>query len=110
MLRPRKKRGSSLGFLLVPACGLGAVLALFTAVSNLENGQSAEARQQLEDSIHRAVVSCYAAEGFYPPTLSYLEEHYGIQIDEDRFTVFYDIFADNLMPDITVLNTGEGVS
>ena len=69
MLRRRRGRGPALGFLLVPLCALAAVLALFTALSNLESGQSAEARAQLEDAIHRAVVSCYATEGFYPPTL-----------------------------------------
>ena len=48
-------------------------------------------------------MACYAAEGVYPPTLSYLEEHYGLQIDEERYTVHYSAFAENLMPDITVL-------
>ena len=33
----------------------------------------------------------------------YLEEHYGIQVDRERYTVAYDVFASNLMPDITVL-------
>ena len=48
-------------------------------------------------------MACYAAEGIYPPDISYLEEHYGIQIDKDRFAVYYDVFASNLMPDITVI-------
>ena len=62
-----------------------------------------EGRQQLEDAIRRSAVSCYAAEGIYPPDLTYLEEHYGIQVDETRYTVEYTVFASNLMPDITVL-------
>ena len=48
-------------------------------------------------------MACYAAEGRYPPDLEYLKEHYGIQVDEGRYTVRYDAFAENLMPDITVL-------
>ena len=51
-------------------------------------------------------VACYAAEGVYPPDLAYLEEHYGVQIDEERFTVSYVVFGSNLMPDITVLEQG----
>lgn len=74
-----------------------------SALSSLERGQGEEGRQQLEDALRRAAVACYAAEGIYPPDLAYLEEHYGVQIDEERYTVFYDIFAENLMPDITVL-------
>ena len=43
---------------------------------------------------------------FIPPDLAYLEEHYGVQIDEERFTVSYVVFGSNLMPDITVLEQG----
>ena len=57
----------------------------------------------MEDAVRRSAVACYAAEGVYPPTLTYLEERYGLQIDTARYTVFYDVFAENLMPDITVL-------
>ena len=38
--------------------------------------------------------------------LEYLEEHYGIQVDRDRYTVVYDAFASNLMPDVTVMENG----
>ena len=58
----------------------------------------------LEEVLRRAAVACYAAEGIYPPDLAYLEEHYGIQINEERYMVTYDALAENLMPDITVLD------
>ena len=48
-------------------------------------------------------MACYASQGVYPPDLDHLTEHYGIQIQEERYNVFYEIFADNLMPDITVV-------
>ena len=31
---------------------------------------------------------------------------YGLQIDREHYTVFYNIFGSNLMPDITVLERG----
>ena len=81
------------------------ILAAFLfGVARLDGGSTDVQRQQLEDSIRRACVACYATEGVYPPNLSYLEEHYGLQVDTTRYTVFYDIFAENLMPDITVVN------
>ena len=90
--------------LLVPAVLL--VLGMFmTGLSNLETGRQSEGKQQLEDAVRRAAVACYAAEGIYPPTLDYLSEHYGVQIG-DQYIVFYEIFASNLMPDITVLEKG----
>lgn len=82
------------------------VLWFFTAISNLGGGQTDEGKQQLETALRRAAVSCYAAEGVYPPTLDYLTEHYGVLINEEKYIVFYEIFANNLMPDITVLEKG----
>lgn len=80
-----------------------ALFALLVAVGNVRGASAEEGRQQLERSLYRATVSCYAVEGQYPPNLAYLQEHYGIVIDETRYHVFYDVFGDNLMPDITVL-------
>ena len=77
-----------LGGGLVTAAVALAVLAWFlTAVAHLDTGRRDEGRQQLEDAIRRSAVACYAAEGIYPPDLAYLEEHYGIQVDEARYTV-----------------------
>ena len=94
---------SALLAILLPALAVIVVLAFTTALSNLQQGQADEGKRQLEDALHRAAVACYAAEGIYPPDVAYLQTHYGIQIDEDRYTVMYDVFATNLMPDITVL-------
>ena len=87
----------------MPVILIGVMLIFFTGISNLTQGRSEEDKKQLEQVLRRAAVACYAAEGIYPPTLSYMEEHYGIQIDRDRYTVMYDAYGANLMPDITVL-------
>lgn len=80
------------------------ILTVFgTAISNLNAGNDAEEKRQLEEAIRRGVVTCYATEGVYPPEFAYVKEKYGIQVDETRYLVIYDAFAENLMPDITVL-------
>ena len=53
-----------------------------------ESGAGGRGMKQLENSIRKATMTCYATEGIYPPTLEYLKKNYGIQIDESRFTVF----------------------
>ena len=88
--------------LLFPAA-LAVLLMFTTALSNLDDGRRSEGRQQLEDAVRRSAVACYAAEGVYPPELEYLEAHYGLQVDRERYTVVYEVFASNLMPDVTVL-------
>ena len=89
--------------LLLP-CGVLIVFLAFTsALNNLENGREGEDLRQLEEVLQKGCVACYAAEGIYPPDLEYLQEHYGIQVDEEKYIVYYDRFAQNLMPDVTVL-------
>ena len=78
-------------------------IIFFTSLSDIGNKKTLEDRAQLEKAISNAAVSCYAIEGSYPPSVEYLVKNYGIQIDYDRFTVKYELFASNLMPDITVL-------
>lgn len=80
------------------------ILVLFAGMlDELESDRAEENQHQLEQILRRGCMTCYASEGIYPPNLDYLEEHYGIQIDRERYTVYYDIFGSNLMPEITVL-------
>ena len=87
--------------LFLAALALGVFLR---AVSGVGDGHRQQGKQQLEDALHRAAAACYAAEGAYPPSLAYMQEHYGIRINEEEYTVIYESFASNLMPDITVLD------
>lgn len=88
---------------------LAGVLAFtLTAVTGLEQGKQAQDILQLEQALHRTAVACYAVEGIYPPSVEYMQEKYGLQYDESRFTVHYDLFASNFMPDITVMEKSHG--
>ena len=90
--------------LLLGAAAVAAVLFCFLrGVTNLSDGHADEDKRRLEEVLRQNAVACYAAEGFYPPDVAYLEQHYGVQIDHSRYTVSYSAFAENLMPDITVL-------
>jgi hypothetical protein len=81
-----------------------AVLFCFLlAVKQLEQGADAQGKQQLENALRRTAVACYASEGFYPPDVAYMVQHYGLQYDEDAYRVHYEFFASNLMPEITVV-------
>lgn len=92
-------------FALTGAAALAALLLFSAALKQVDAGRKAEGARILEESARRSAVACYAAEGVYPPDLEYLRAHYGLQIDEERYTVRYDVFAANMMPDITVLET-----
>ena len=82
---------------------LAVLLFFLTAVGRLEQGRKSEGKQQLEEALRRTAAACYASEGFYPPNVEYMQEHYGLQYDEEGYKVHYEIFASNLMPEITVV-------
>lgn len=100
----KKKNGQGVIRGLLMPCMIVAVLLFFTsALDSLDSGKDAENLHQLEEALRKGCAACYAAEGAYPPNLEYLQEHYGVQVDETKYTVYYDMFAQNLMPDIKVL-------
>lgn len=102
----RKRRNPLLGMLrglLLPAIAAAVLVMFAAALDGLTTGRDAEDLRQLEEALRRSCAACYAAEGVYPPNLEYLEDHYGIRVDEERYAVFYTAFADNLMPEITVV-------
>ena len=88
---------------LAVVIAMALALWFFTALDSLRTNSAEEGRKQLETALRRASVACYAAEGIYPPDIAYLTEHYGIQVDSRRYIVHYEVFAENLMPQITVL-------
>ena len=66
--------------------------------------QSAEA---VQEAVLRSAVQCYAVEGAYPSSVSYLEEHYGLLIDHSTYIVSYDAFSSNRLPEVAVLVRGD---
>ena len=89
---------------LIEICVILAVLLGFSMITaNFARDYRDTAGQQLEAALRRSAVACYGAEGYYPPDVAYLQTHYGITYDENQFIVHYDLFASNVMPEISVL-------
>lgn len=55
-------------------------------------------------ALQKDIAQCYAIEGFFPPDLDYLKDHYGLVYDTDIFAVDYTAFGSNIYPDVTILN------
>jgi|GEM_PF-1169678 len=60
-----------------------------------------------KNAVLKGAVQCYAVEGRYPESLSYLEQHYGVSYDKDKFIVSYEITGSNRMPQVTVIALNE---
>ena len=108
MVRKRKSAARRILGVLLPILAAALIGWLFfTGLSDLDRGQSEQGVQQLEEALRRAAVSCYAAEGCYPTDVQYLRDNYGVQVDDKRYMVHYRVFAENLMPDISVMVLSE---
>lgn len=82
---------------------IAVILIMLYGFQDAAQSSKEESLRIIEDNLRRAVVSCYALEGIYPPNVKYLQEKYGLQLNEGKYIVHYEIFAENIMPDITVL-------
>jgi hypothetical protein len=95
--------------LIVSVAALALVAGAFAWLVYAAGRQSeAEQEAQLRDAVRRAMVTCYATEGQYPPTLDYLKENYALAFDDERFLVSYDAFASNIMPSFSIFRRDEG--
>ena len=80
---------------------------LVMGADKIRDVKQRESLSQVENSLRKAVLTCYAREGRYPPTIQYLKENYGIQMDETKYDVFYEVQGSNLMPNIVVMESGK---
>ena len=78
---------------------LGALALIFSDGGRDLDDSSALA---IREAVQRSALQCYAVEGVYPPDLQYLEDNYGLQVNEEDFYVTYDAFASNLPPTVRV--------
>ncbi len=80
------------------------LLILFVlGLSSISETTVSRQQESLENALNRDIIHCYAVEGFYPPSLEYIEEHYGLVYDKDLFFVDYQPIGSNLRPDVTIL-------
>ena len=91
----------------LPVLMLTAVLFLSSVTLELNYDKADYDRKKLEETLNNAAVGCYAVEGAYPPDIDYLIENYRVQVNSERYTVMYEIYASNLMPSNTVLENAE---
>ncbi len=86
---------------------VGLLVAFLFGITSVNRTTIEKQQESLQTAIERDVLHCYAVEGFYPPSLDYIKEHYGLVYDEETFFVDYKPVGSNIMPDITILRMGK---
>ncbi len=85
--------------MIIFAVFLTLMILAVARVSKVYNQQSLIIVKQ---SVQRAAVECYSVEGIYPPNIEYLKDNYSLSYNSDKYYVFYETFASNVMPTIEV--------
>lgn len=100
--RSRRRKSQTKGYLLSAAALLLLVGVFAVGALSFAGKAGQKGEESLRRAVTRASVQCYAIEGRYPPSVEYLEENYGVRIDRERYNVFYNGFASNVMPEIVI--------
>ena len=82
---------------------IGIAMMMVIGFRDTAEKRRTQSIQSATDSIMRAVVTCYAIEGSYPESYEYIKEHYGVYINEKKFSVFYSALGSNIMPGFRVI-------
>ena len=97
----------SLGRRLISLLPVLAFLLLFLlflrGIGSVNESTLSKQQESLETALERSISQCYAVEGCYPPSLEYLEQHYGLLYDEKNFLIDYEYYGSNLLPEVTIL-------
>ena len=80
------------------------IIAIFlVGISFIASTSSKDQKDILTDAVSKDIIHCYAVEGYYPPSLKYIEDHYGLTYDKSKYMVDYVPIGDNIMPSVTIV-------
>ncbi|MDD4312510.1 MAG: hypothetical protein PHW41_08515 [Eubacteriales bacterium] len=103
-----RPRGQNRGLVFALAVFSLLVILFLSALFSTSQRNDARETEVVASALQRAIVTCYAVEGKYPPSLTYIYDNYGVHVDESRYVVVYDVIAANVMPSVQVLRAGGG--
>ena len=85
---------------------IALIVAFVLLVNNITNKGNGREMDIVRDAVKNAALTCYAVEGMYPDDLKYLREHYNLSYNEEKYIVYYEPLASNLVPSIKVAERG----
>lgn len=89
---------------IIPLAVFAAMLVWFLlAMKNTAASNEKRELEALKTTVENGITMCYAVEGVYPESIEYLCANYGLIFDKSKYIVYYDIFASNIRPSVTIL-------
>lgn len=97
------KRSHS-GLWVLAVLVLIAVIGIAAVRFERDNSESLreETEYAIREAVQRSALQCFTVEGVYPESLDYMVQNYGLRVNTEDYYVIYEVFADNLPPNIRV--------
>lgn len=92
-----------LPWLIAVVCLVVVCALVFLVTAAMEPVLKEQGERSLQTAVLNAANQCFAVEGAYPANLKYLEDHYGLVVNKDDYSVSYEVFADNVIPKVVVV-------
>lgn len=102
-------------FKLKPTVFTVATFALFIvifsiAIKTVKDSNTERQDEILRSALERDIMHCYALEGYYPPSLKYIEDNYGLVYDKSAYIIDYRPIGGNIYPNLTIIQKGESAN
>lgn len=81
---------------------IAILVIIFGGIDSYDNSFDAVETERIQAVVEKYAIQCYATEGAYPPDVFYLQEHYGLILNEDKYIYEYEAVAENIKPIIQV--------
>jgi hypothetical protein len=97
-----KKSSGAAKVVAFVVCVIVLVVLIYYALGSLASTQEEKQIEITQDAIIKAAVQCYALESRYPTGLKYLEDNYGLTLDESKYIYHYRTIGSNMVPEVKV--------
>ena len=100
----QKRKNISINIVLsIVIYGL-VMIFVIVGMMGVSNNSKKQEVEEVTRQINKSISLCYAIEGMYPNDLEYLENNYGLDIDDEKYIIHYKLFASNIQPEVMVYN------
>ena len=79
------------------------VVVVCAAYFGAKSAIAEQSARSMRSAILNTALQCYAIEGAFPASLDYLEDHYGLVINDKDYLITYECYADNVSPSVVVV-------
>jgi len=97
-----KYKLKNIQLLVMLSISIVTLIIIFSSIDAYQSQFGNLEADRIQEVVEKYAIQCYATEGAYPPNVYYLQEHYGLILNEDKYIYEYEPVAENIKPVIQI--------